>query len=143
MFFYTMIQLPINCILMGFITYFMFEYQINYMWFLIFFESEWNRTTFKKSYYSFFLPSHSPPIIIHSERLLLNSCHPTIWGSCVQSLRHMLTRLLLEKLASSWYFNLVPIPLLSTSHDALKHHPHPYKHHHHSSFLTPLHVPCI
>ncbi len=27
-----MIQLPINCILMGLITYFMFEAQINYMW---------------------------------------------------------------------------------------------------------------
>jgi len=31
-FFYTVIQLPVNCILMGFITYFIFEYQINYMW---------------------------------------------------------------------------------------------------------------
>ncbi len=29
-YFYTMIQLPINCILMGLIIYFMFEYQINY-----------------------------------------------------------------------------------------------------------------
>jgi hypothetical protein len=29
---YTMIQLPINCILMGLITYFMFKSQINYMW---------------------------------------------------------------------------------------------------------------
>jgi len=33
-YFYTMIQLPINCISMGLITYFMFEVQINYMWFL-------------------------------------------------------------------------------------------------------------
>jgi hypothetical protein len=33
-YFYTMIQLPINCILMGFIIYFMFETQINYMWYL-------------------------------------------------------------------------------------------------------------
>jgi hypothetical protein len=31
-YFYTMIELPINCILMGLITYFMFEVQINYMW---------------------------------------------------------------------------------------------------------------
>jgi hypothetical protein len=31
-YFYTIIQLPINCILMGLITYFMFETQINYMW---------------------------------------------------------------------------------------------------------------
>ncbi len=31
-YFETMIQLPINCILMGLITYFMFETQINYMW---------------------------------------------------------------------------------------------------------------
>jgi membrane-bound metal-dependent hydrolase YbcI (DUF457 family) len=31
-YFYTIIQLPINCILMGLITYFMFEAQINYMW---------------------------------------------------------------------------------------------------------------
>jgi len=31
-YFYTMIQLPINCKLMGLITYFMFEVQINYMW---------------------------------------------------------------------------------------------------------------
>jgi hypothetical protein len=33
-----MIQLPINCILMGLITYFMFEAQINYMWSLKTFE---------------------------------------------------------------------------------------------------------
>jgi len=33
-YFDTMIQLPINCILMGLITYFMFKFQINYMWFL-------------------------------------------------------------------------------------------------------------
>jgi hypothetical protein len=32
-YFDTMIQLPINCILMGLITYFIFEAQINYMWF--------------------------------------------------------------------------------------------------------------
>jgi uncharacterized membrane protein YesL len=32
MLFYTMTQLPINRILMGLITYFMFEAQINYMW---------------------------------------------------------------------------------------------------------------
>jgi hypothetical protein len=32
MYFYTMIQLLINCLLMGLITYFMFENQINYMW---------------------------------------------------------------------------------------------------------------
>jgi hypothetical protein len=32
MYFYTMIQLSINCILMDLITYFMFEVQINYMW---------------------------------------------------------------------------------------------------------------
>jgi len=31
MYFYTMIPLPINCISMGLITYFMFEVQINYM----------------------------------------------------------------------------------------------------------------
>jgi hypothetical protein len=31
-YFYTMIQLSINCILMGLITYFVFEAQINYMW---------------------------------------------------------------------------------------------------------------
>ncbi len=31
-YFYTIIQLPINCILMGLITYFMFETQIKYMW---------------------------------------------------------------------------------------------------------------
>ncbi len=31
-YFDTMIQLPINCILMGLTTYFMFEYQVNYMW---------------------------------------------------------------------------------------------------------------
>jgi hypothetical protein len=30
-YFYTMIQLSINCILMGLITYFVFEAQINYM----------------------------------------------------------------------------------------------------------------
>jgi hypothetical protein len=29
---HTMTQLPINCMLMGLITYFMFEAQINYMW---------------------------------------------------------------------------------------------------------------
>jgi hypothetical protein len=34
-YFYTMIQLPINRILMGLITYFIFEAQIKYMWFLI------------------------------------------------------------------------------------------------------------
>jgi hypothetical protein len=33
-YFYTMIQLLISCTLMGLITYFMFEAQINYMWFL-------------------------------------------------------------------------------------------------------------
>jgi len=33
-YFYTMIQLPINYILMGLIAYFMFEVQINYIWFL-------------------------------------------------------------------------------------------------------------
>ncbi len=75
--------------------------------------------------YLFFFPSHSPPIIIHSERLLLSSRHPTTWGSCFQSLAHMLIRLLFEKLASSWYYNLLPFPPFSTSHDALKHHPHP------------------
>jgi hypothetical protein len=32
MFFYTMIQLLINCLLMGLITYFMFENQISYVW---------------------------------------------------------------------------------------------------------------
>jgi hypothetical protein len=31
-YFYTVIQLPINCLLMGLITYSMFEAQINYMW---------------------------------------------------------------------------------------------------------------
>jgi hypothetical protein len=31
-YFKTMIQLLINCILMGVIIYFMFEAQINYMW---------------------------------------------------------------------------------------------------------------
>jgi len=31
-YFYTMIQLSINCRLMGLITYFMFEAQINCMW---------------------------------------------------------------------------------------------------------------
>jgi hypothetical protein len=31
-YFYRMIQLPINCILMGLITHFMFEVQINHMW---------------------------------------------------------------------------------------------------------------
>jgi hypothetical protein len=31
-YFYTMIQLPINCILMDLITYFMSGVQINYMW---------------------------------------------------------------------------------------------------------------
>jgi hypothetical protein len=31
-YFYTMIQLSINCILMGLIIYFMFETQINYIW---------------------------------------------------------------------------------------------------------------
>jgi hypothetical protein len=31
-YFYIMIQLPINCILMVLITYYMFEAQINYMW---------------------------------------------------------------------------------------------------------------
>jgi len=31
--FYRMIQLPINCILIGLKTHFMFEVQINYMWF--------------------------------------------------------------------------------------------------------------
>jgi hypothetical protein len=34
-YFYTMIQLPNNCILMDLITYFIFEAQINYIWFLI------------------------------------------------------------------------------------------------------------
>jgi len=32
LYFYTMIQLPINCILMGLKNYFIFEVQINYMW---------------------------------------------------------------------------------------------------------------
>jgi hypothetical protein len=31
-YFYAMIQLPINCMLMGLIIDFMFESQINYMW---------------------------------------------------------------------------------------------------------------
>jgi hypothetical protein len=31
-YFYTMIQLPINYILIGLITYYMFESQINYLW---------------------------------------------------------------------------------------------------------------
>jgi len=33
MYFYRPIQLPINCLLMGLITHFMFKVQINYMWF--------------------------------------------------------------------------------------------------------------
>jgi hypothetical protein len=33
-YFYTMIKLPINCILMGLAIYFLFEFQINYMLFL-------------------------------------------------------------------------------------------------------------
>jgi hypothetical protein len=33
-YFLTMIQLPINCVLMGLIIYFMFQVQINHMWFL-------------------------------------------------------------------------------------------------------------
>jgi hypothetical protein len=33
-YFYIMIQLPINYILMGLIIYYMFKAQINYMWFL-------------------------------------------------------------------------------------------------------------
>jgi hypothetical protein len=37
-YFYTMIQLLINCILLGLITYFMFEAQINYMVIKYFFE---------------------------------------------------------------------------------------------------------
>jgi len=32
LYFYTMIQLPINCILMGLKIYYIFEVQINYMW---------------------------------------------------------------------------------------------------------------
>jgi hypothetical protein len=34
-YFYTMIQLLIDCILMDLIFYFMFEAQTNYMWFLL------------------------------------------------------------------------------------------------------------
>jgi hypothetical protein len=41
-YFYTMIQPLIKCILMGLITYLMFESKIIYMWFKKINQSEWN-----------------------------------------------------------------------------------------------------
>jgi hypothetical protein len=50
--FYTMIQLSINYILMGLITYFIFEVQINYMW-LQKIQNEWNITCYCFLYYMY------------------------------------------------------------------------------------------
>ncbi len=92
--------------------------------------------------YLFLTFPHSPLVIISMKYFHLNNHHPTTWGSCLQSPKHKLIRLPLEKLSPSWCSNILSFSPISPFHDVPKPPSHSYNHHHHF-FFTPLHVPNI